>query len=61
LEVPEYNAEKSINLRFTNFVGPEEDDDIVTHFKLSVDESFTKCAVTQKVELGKDIVLKLET
>ena len=60
LEAPEYDTEKKVKLSFNNFTGEEEEEDITSEFKISIDESFTTCNVSQKAKFGKDITLRIE-
>lgn len=60
LEAPEYDTEKTVKLSFNNFTGEEEEDDVTCEFKMVIDESFTKCNISQKAKFGKDITLRIE-
>lgn len=59
LEVPEYNTEKITRLQFSNFVEPTDEDEIASSIELIINDRFTKCIITEKVTIGKDIVLTL--
>lgn len=60
LKFEEYNVNKQLVLNFTNFQEIDfSEDDETSKFELEIDNSFTKCYVSQKADLGKDITLTI--
>ena len=57
--IPELYMNKTVSIGFNNFEEPEENDDIISDYSIVIDESFTKCSVTQKAEVGRDIVISI--
>jgi len=63
LTAPEYYSDKKVKIIFNNFnedYDLSEDEDVVK-FNIDVDESYTEAKITQKVSIGKDIVMILKS
>lgn len=57
LNAPEYKSDKTLALKFNNFVGY---DDECSEYTINIHDSFVDAEVVQHVKVGKDITLRIK-